>query len=68
MDRLLQILTCGLPCNQLRPALLYGIGSLGQSEYEVVLVWLSKEPGLSASNSSSDMAGGVGARQGAAGI
>ena len=38
MDRLLQILTCGIPCNWLRAALLYVIGSLGQSEYEAVLV------------------------------
>ena len=41
MDRLLQVITCGLPCSQLRAAL-YVIGSLGQSEYEAVLVWLSR--------------------------
>ena len=44
------------------------IGSLGQSEYEAVLVWLSGELGLSASNSSLGTTGGVGAGQGSLGI
>ena len=68
MDRLLQIINCGLPCSWLRAASLYVIGSLGQSEYEVVLVWLPGELGFSASNSSSGMAGVVGAGKGSAGI
>ena len=52
MDRLLQVITCSLPCSQLMAASLYVIGSLGQSEYEAVLVWLSRESRLSTSNSS----------------
>ena len=68
MDRLLQILTCCLPCNQLRAALLYVIGSIGQSEYVAVLVWLSGELGLCASNSSLGTAGRAGAKQGSTDI
>ena len=44
------------------------IGSLGQSEYEAVLVWLSGESGLSTSNSSHGVLGVVGAEQVSAGI
>ena len=40
------------------------IGSLGQSEYEAVLAWLSGESRLSASNSSLGVTGGVSAEQG----
>ena len=58
MDRLLQVITCCLPCSWLRAASLYVIGSLGGSKYEAVLVRLSGELGLSASNSPSGMAGG----------
>ena len=44
------------------------MGSLGCSEYEAVLVWLSGELGLSAFNSSFGSAGGVNAEQGAEGV
>ena len=81
MERLLQIFTCGLPCNLLRAASLHVIGSLGCSEYDAVLAWLSREPrvllgsmgeshcmgGLSAFNSSS-VTDGVSADQGAKGV
>ena len=59
MDRLLHILTCGLHHRQLRAVSLQVIGSVGCSEYEAVLAWLSRELGLSASNSSSGTTGGV---------
>ena len=68
MDRLLQMITCILPCSQLRDASLYVIGSLGQSEYEALLVWLSGESGLSTSNSSLGVLGVVSAEQVSAGI
>ena len=44
------------------------IGTLGQSDYKTVLVWLSGESGLSTSNSSLVVLGVVGAEQGSAGI
>ena len=44
------------------------IGTLGQSEYEAVLVWLSGESGLSTSNSSLVVLGVVGAEQVSTGI
>ena len=68
MDRLLQMVTCGLPCRRVRAASLYVIGILGQSEYEAVLVWLSGESGLSTSNSSLVILGVVGAEQVSTGI
>ena len=68
MDRLLQIITCCLPCSQLRAASLYVIGSLRGSEYEAVLVWLSGESGLSTSNSSCGVLGVVGAEKVSASI
>ena len=68
MDRLLQMITCGLPCSQLRAASLYVIGSLGQSEYEAVLVSLSGESGLSTSNFSLGLLGVVSAEQVSAGV
>ena len=68
MDRLLHVRTCGLPCNWLRAASFYVMGSLGQSEYEAVLVRLSGEYRLSAPNSSLGVTGGVSAGQGSSGI
>ena len=68
MDRLLQMVTCGLPCRQVRAASLYVIGTLGQNEYEAVLVWLSGESGLSTSNSSLVVLGVVSAEQVSTGI
>ena len=68
MDRLLQMVTCGLPCRRVRAASLYVIGILGRSEYEAVLVWLSGESGLSTSNSSLVVLGVVGAEQVSTGI
>ena len=44
------------------------IGNLGQSEYKAVLVWLSRESGLSTSNSLLLVLGVVGAEQVSAGI
>ena len=44
------------------------IGSLGRSEYEAVLVWLSGESGLSISNSSLFVLGVVSAEQDLSGI
>ena len=46
MDRKLHVLTCGLPCSLLRAALLYVMGSLGCSEQDALLAWLSGEPGM----------------------
>ena len=43
-------------------------GSLGQSEYEAVLVWLSGESRLSTSKTSLVVLGVVGTEQGSAGI
>ena len=68
MDRLLQMITCGFPWRRLRAASLYVMGSLGRSEYEAVLVWLSGESGLSTSNSSPLVLGVVGAEQELSGI
>ena len=68
MDRLLQILTCSISCRQLKAVSLSVMGSLGGSEYKAVLAWLSGEPGLSASNSSSGSARGVDAEQSAEGV
>ena len=41
---------------------------MGQSEYEAVLAWLSRQSGLPASNSSLGVTGGVGAEQGSSDI